>query len=120
MRANLLPFATFLSLAALGEKASYDAGKSFAELCMENGFQSELYQVKTSDGYVLTLYRIPGYFTEMQEEPKSSKPAVLFLHAWNGNFLEYLENDADKANAFILASQGYDVWLGNNRGSNFS
>ena len=66
MRANALPFAAFLTLATQGVQ-TYDAGKSFAELCMENGFQSELYQVKTSDDYILTLYRIPGKFTEMQE-----------------------------------------------------
>lgn len=32
----------------------------------------------------------------------------------------YLANDADKAPAFILVEQGYDVWLGNNRGNRYA
>ena len=31
--------------------------------------------------------------------------------------MEWLWNDADKANALQLARAGYDVWLGNNRGT---
>jgi len=32
----------------------------------------------------------------------------------------YVANEPEKAPAFILAEQGYDVWIGNNRGNRFA
>ena len=42
---------------------------------------------------------------------------MLFVHALDTNMLEWVLNDPEKAPAFVLAREGYDVWLGNNRGS---
>jgi hypothetical protein len=56
-----------------------DAFKSLKEIVHENGFKYEEYNVTTSDGYILGLYRIPGTINEINLE--TPKPAVLVLHA---------------------------------------
>ena len=64
------------------------------------------------------MFRIPGKISEISSPV--SKPAVLLQHGLMCDSMFYLANDPEKTPAFILVEQGYDVWLGNNRGNRFA
>jgi len=38
------------------------------------------------------------------------------MHGILGSAYDFIDNHAEEAPAFLLAREGYDVWLGNNRG----
>lgn len=73
--------------------------------------------ITTQDGYILTVFRIPGFLNETQ--PFQKKPVVLMQHGLEADAACWLIHTPEKAPAFNLASQGFDVWLGNNRGSKY-
>ena len=86
-------------------------------MCNENGFSSESFTIVTEDGYISQMYRIPG---KAGEDLSVKKPAVLMMHGLECDMNFWTANDGDLAPPFILASQGYDVWLGNNRGTRYA
>ena len=101
------------------EKATKQADiKTFEQIVTEAQFKYEEYYVTTDDGYILSLWRIPGSIDE--KESTTKKPPVLFLPGFMAGGYNWVDNRPEVAPAFVASRAGYDVWCGNNRGVTMS
>ena len=91
-----------------------DFNRSFQQIVAENGFIFESHPVTTKDGYILNVYRIRDSST------KANAPVVFLQHGIVDSADCWIMNYADVAPAFQLVKAGYDVWLGNQRGTKYS
>ena len=78
------------------------------------------YQVTTPDGYVLTQFRITGDPEGQPVAGQGSKGPLLLQHGFLTDSITWLSGLTDESELAIVTQlflAGYDVWLGNIRGS---
>lgn len=75
----------------------------------------EAHEVTTEDGYILTLFNI--WNPEIWD---GSKGPVLFQHGMTMDGVDWITDSADPSAHIYLANQGYDIYMGNGRGTEYS
>lgn len=92
-----------------------DVGLNAKQVIQKYGYPLEVHSIETEDGYILEYHRIPhGKNNAVGGHPVLLMPGLL------SNSADFLTLGPGLSLGYILADEGYDVWLANYRGSRWS
>lgn len=116
MRKNTFFLATMAALTSSAQNY-----QRFSDEMTHYGYTWEAIKVTTEDGFILTTFHVLG---NKHGTFKPHLPPVLLQHGDFGDAVMWVKRDAyDNKRppmALELANYGYDVYIGNNRGTEYS